>query len=1019
MLAESILQRLEAEFDSPPETIRKIAELFEQGATPEYIALFQRDETGDPGEENLVQLHERLRFLQELETRKATLLDHAAALERTDVAELKDLLEGTVDQDFVDDVDHLLRPHEHKLETRVRELGLGDLLDAILAGDLGGRPLSELAESKVDPEHGLASADDVLAQLVLALAERFGEDPKLRSAIRNELSRGILKAEPADGGLDQHVEPEAAAAEEAAAEATDASATEATADADAPAEAGSTDAASTDAEAPAGDGATDETPAASADASPQAEAVADAAAAAATSDENADDPAPAAAEAPAATEAATADHTSTGAGATDAPEATEVSAESGNEPAPAAPAPRREERPRGGRGKRRGGNSDRYREFLDLAEPVRRVPAHRMLALRRAEREGILRLRLELEEGRELDVFRRRFSPEVDPSTPLGQFLDLVYGHAYDQHVHRAAEQIVRLRLKEKADRETVRTFARTLRSQLMSPALPDEVCASLRVSGRSAWFVVLGVDGSPRKKLNLPVPEGDADRSELVAAIAEVVEAERPAAIAIPHGRRERPARRLADAVLKHLDEKGAFAEHPRPMVIPVDETASVVWATSANARKRHGNSDSGMRTTLSLARRLHDPLLELIRVEPRGLGLGQNLPEVHQGLLKRQLDTTASSCLARIGVDVNRADQGLLVRLPGVSQTVAKAIVQHRGQHGPFARLADLAQLEPVDGLTLRFIGGFLRVHGGAEPLDATSIHPDDYELAQRVAAKVDKTPGELLGGPPVRVAAKDLGDEPVGPRRLEDVVHGLSRGASDPRGRVTVLANEGVSTFADLKLDQLVTGRITNLTEFGAFVDLGIGHDGLVHLSQIPPQRLRDPEQVLCVGEVVQVYVVHLDEKARKIGLSFHKPRHVAEGRAATLGERMGGRGNRRGRGGRDRDRGGENVMTRAARAPDGRRPGGRRGPKPKFAGAGGGGGGSDDRGPRPERRGGGRGRPDGRGRGEGRGRNDGQPRVITVESDAPEQDIRGHKGELRSLSSLKNLLKPKSPDGESDA
>lgn len=1025
MLAESILQRLEAEFDSPPETIRAVAGLLDEGASPEFIALYRRDETGDPGEERVVALAERLRSLQEIESRRETLLqflEMPVGEGMTAPPEgLRDLISGTVDQEVLDDVDHALRPAEHKSENRVRELGLGDLFDRIARHELGDDDARSLASELARDEDGVRSADEVLAQIVLALGERYGEDPVIRQRIRAELSRGILKAGPKGGSRARGTAPvaEVEAVAPAGDPATDpaSGAPETPSAGDAVTEGGDAASRLESAESTAEPG-SDPAPQ---DAGPATPAAGSEFVGASESDSTAeagsvgvsaageDAPEPPAAEQAAADQVA-ADQAAAGqaaAGQAAAGQAAEALAE----PAPAADPdrtehreptePRRERRERKGSDKKRQGGG-RYADLLDLEEPVRRIPANRMLALRRAEREGILELRLVLPAGRELELFRERFSPDVAPDSQLGRFLDLLYGHAYDQHVHRACEQSVRHKLKEKADRETVRAFARSLRAQLMTPVLNDAPVAAARVSGKSAWFCALDAAGTPTHRLTMPVPDTDEGRVQLHDAVREAIQEAGSAAIAIPHGRRERAAMRMVKAAI-------AGIEGEKPLVVPVDETASIVWATSASARKRHSQADNGLRTTLSLARRLRDPLFELIRVEPRGLGLGQHFTEVHQGLLKRQLDATASSCLAHIGIDVNRADPSVLARLPGVSQSLAKAITQARSKNGPYTSLEKLREVEGIDEATWRHVVGFLRIHGGEEPLDATPIHPEDYPLARRIAERAGVAPEALPEHDLGRLEAADYDATEI-PRRFVQVVQALRAGAGDPRGKIESFQNEGIAKFEDLAVDRQLRGRVTNLAEFGAFIDLGVGQDGLIHLSQIPGSRLKDPDRILKVGEILTVWVVSLDPKGHKIGLSMMKPRHLAEGRSATLGERMGD-GNRRGRGrgrgpgrGRGRDEGPE-VQTRAARVPEGRR-GQRRGPKPKTSGnsSEGAAGLFEGRreGPRERR---GRGGPD-------------KPRVMTFESERANEESRGHKGELRSLSSLRNLLGGGSGPGPSE-
>jgi len=1053
MVAEQILQRLEAEFDSPPEQIRAVADLLTAGASPEFVALFRRDESGDPGEERVQAIAERLRFLSELEARKATLLEQAAS-RGPEVDELRALLQDSVDQDLLDDVDHYLRPHEHKAEAQVERLGLGALVDRIHRHDLDGKTPQEVAADFVRPgEEGVADADQVLAQVVLALAERYGEDPALRARTRGELARGLLTAEARaktpkkdKKAHKARVPDDFAAGIEESAEAvtpagTEQPAPETPAEASSADEATEADAAVDSGAAVASDAEVASDAAAEADAVPAEEApetqAAESEAPAADAAESAPDQPPASPfgdtgdEGVAGPDGPTAETESSAAeaGSAEAPQsepdqgepeqgepnqAAEGTSET-DAPADAAEASA-ESRPargkrgkRGGKGAKSGGGKGgpKVDQLLGIREPVRRIPAGQMLALRRAEREGLLQLKLVLQPGRELELFRDRFSRDVDPESPLGRFLDLVYGHAYDTYVHRPCEQTVRHHIKEKADRETVRAFTRSLRSQLLAPVVEGQAVGALRVAGRTVWLAILAADGSTKTKLTLAIPDGDEARAELVRALADAIKTEKPAVLGLPHGRRETAARDLAREVL------GTLEDTEPPLLAPVDETAAVVWATSPQARRRHAHSDTGMRTTLSLARRIRDPLFELMRVEPRGLGLGQNLTEVHQGMLKRQLDATLSSCLAVIGIDVNRADATLLGRAPGVSKDLAKAIVQDRVANGSFATLEDLKRIPDIDDATFLRIAGFLRVHGGTDPLDATSIPPENRPLVARIAERLGVEPTAAVGSDLRGVRIDDVRDEEFGFLRVRDTFDALRRGASDPRGRLEPIRNPGVSTFADLRLDQPLEGRITNLADFGAFIDLGVGQDGLVHISQIPGSRLRDPARILRVGEVIQVFVVHLDEAGRKIGLSMHKPRHVAEGRPATLGERMGGRGGRSGGRGR---REAPEVQSRAARAPEGRRGDRRGGPKPPRPQGGGDGPASGPR--RDDDRRGGRGGPGRGGPGRG-GRGTGAPRVITVESDKVQETQRGHKGELRSLAGLKALLpKDKNDDAGTD-
>lgn len=1024
MPSEAVLHRLAAEFDDPAEAIAAVVSLLESGAPSQFIARFRRDETSDLSEERVGQIEERLHFLQDLEARKESILQQAT--ERgSDTETLRETLETTYDQDLLDDIYQSFRPRRRTAGVQAEERGLGPLAEAVHHRQLGDRSLQEVATDYISTEHELPTAEAVLEATGFALAERYAANAQLRAEVRDELSRGVLSA--------------------------------------------------------------------------------------------------------------------------------------------TATAPNRK-------------GAQRYKDFFNFEEEVRRINASRMLALRRAEREGIIKIELRLPEGRAREIFRRHFAPDLELGSQLLAYLDLVFEHAYEHLVRPACEADIRRRFKEKADRETVRTFSRSLRSQLLAPPLGHKRAMALRASSRTIWLVVLNEDGSvaahetlhleggrdkaqdakgKRKSKTDPAaagdaatPAGDAEtppapaespaaiestpaestpaestpaesapaagpaeaptsapaaeamttttppaaaeppaptaetavppaappaeaaagagsglaatpspepapeavtpttapaqtatdgdaapaatpseaattegsgdtagpstpaaangasadsnaddrtpptkhhtREEAVERIAAMIRELAPAAIAIPHGRRQDISEKILRQVVERLER--------RPLAVPVDEATSAIYATSAAGRKAFPQAEVGIRTAISLARRLQDPLLELIAKDPRDLGLGQSLGDVHQGMLGRHLELAVASCLAGVGVDLNRADADALARLPGLNREQARAIVEFRRKNGGFRNLEQLKEVDGVDEATHRHVAGFLRISGGDEELDGTAVHPENYELARQVAAQLGRPITDVLGTDLRSVDIQPLLSATVGRKRVLDVLDGLSHHGRDPRGQLSDWTNEGVTKLADLQVDMQLRGRVTNVTEFGAFIDLGVGQDGLIHVSQIPPGRMRHPDRMLRVGEVVSVFVLKVDPESKRISLSMHRPRHLSEGRQPTLGERMqgGGRGNRGRRRGQE-----DQVMTRAARAPDGRR-GDRRGPR-RAPGGGGGGSGFGGR---------------GGGRRDEAPRRRGGPRVITVESDKQVEESLGHKGEIRSLSGLRQLLTGPEPSNKTE-
>lgn len=653
------------------------------------------------------------------------------------------------------------------------------------------------------------------------------------------------------------------------------------------------------------------------------------------------------------------------------------------------------------------GGASRYKEFFDFAEPIARIGTSRMLALRRAEREGILQLLLTLPEGRHREILRELCAADLEAGSQLRDFYDVVFDHTFQQHLQESCSKDVRRRMKEKADREAVRVYSRNLRSQLLAPPLGHKKVLALRTSGKTLWLALIAEDGSVAQHQTLSL-DTDEHKAATMAQLCELVRSEQPHAIALPHGRRQAGTEKLVQEL------RTALGDTPMPMTIPVDEAASAIFATSPAGRKAMPGVEVGVRTAISLGRRLQDPLRELIGMDFRTLGLGQTLDDVHQGMLRRELDAVVSNCVATVGTDLNTADRDSLAQVPGLSDEMAQAIVEHRKKIGGFRSRQALAEVPGLHRRAVDYAAGFLLIEGGDEPLDATMVHPEDYDLVRAIAASKGCEVKELFGKELRDLDLDAFTSAEVDRMRVLNAVQALRHFGKDPRGELMATVNEGVRTLADLRPDQPLKGRVANLTEFGAFIDLGIGHDGLVHISQIPGHRLRDPDQMLCVGEVVQVWLLNADLETRKISLTMHQPRHIAEGRHQTLGERMDQQQGRRAPRRRVHEEP-QPTMSRAARVPESRR-GKQRRPPLTLEGK-----------PEEQRGEGGRGGDGGRPRFGGRGRDDDhrggsrQSRVFTVESGKEAAETKGRKGELTSLAGLRALLQrgqPESPAPSTD-
>ncbi|MEE9125944.1 MAG: Tex-like N-terminal domain-containing protein, partial [Planctomycetota bacterium] len=519
---------------------------------------------------------------------------------------------------------------------------------------------------------------------------------------------------------------------------------------------------------------------------------------------------------------------------------------------------------------RRG--AQRYKQFFDFAQPVRRIPSGQMLSLRHAEREGIIEVSLDLPDGKAETILREHLGIDDSKDAALRDFLVLLRHHTWTELMRPAGAADVRHKIKERADLETVRALGRNLHSQLMAPPLGRKKALGLRASRKTVWVVILAEDGSLVEHHTLAV-EAPEQRTAAVDQLCQIITTQQPAAIALPHGRHQEVTNEFLQEVLQKLGEHDVI-------IVSVDEAASAIHATSATGRKELPNLEVGIRTAVSLARRLQDPMHELLGLDPKALGLGHVLEEVHQGILSRHLDQAISSCVAKVGMDVNAASASHLSRVPGLSRELARKIVDHRHKAGNFKSLAQLQADLEIPHHDFLQVAGFLRIHGGEEPLDATGVHPESYDLVAGIAASMALSTAEMLGRSTRTVPIDQFTNQETGPIRVRDVLGDVSRFGRDPRGTLTSVRNPGVRTVQDLLPDQELRGRVTNLTDFGAFVDLGIGQDGLVHVSQIPPQRLRDPRRMLAVGEVITTFVLQVDDGRKRISLSMHKPRHLAE-------------------------------------------------------------------------------------------------------------------------------------------
>jgi uncharacterized protein len=539
----------------------------------------------------------------------------------------------------------------------------------------------------------------------------------------------------------------------------------------------------------------------------------------------------------------------------------------------------------------------KYETYHDFTQSVSSVPTHRILAVLRGAREKILEISIEVAREKILATIRGAW---VDPrGHPWERVLERAIEEAFDGRIRSSMESELLRELKERADREAVRIFARNLRQLLLSPP-----------AGRK---VVLGVDPGVRRGCKIAVVDASGDHQRH-ASIYPFANPEKPEGkkkvdaarktfgdfcrqfdvelVGVGGGPGCREVERFLREVLR--DDEGLNAK-----LAVVNDAGLSAYATSPAARKEFPKLDPRVRAAVSLARRLQDPLAELVKIEPRLIGVGPYQREVDQSLLDRTLAEVVETCVATVGADPNTASLHLLARVPGVGHRRARALLSRRTESGPFRSRSEIREVEGFGGTAWVFAAPFLRIVNGENPLDATRIHPEGYAVVETMAEKLGIEPAELLGNERALASLDPDGfvDDRFGPETIGEVFAELGAAGADPRGVYEPPAfREDLKTLEDLEVGMVLEGVVTNIASFGAFVDVGVDQEGLVHVSELSEEFVEDPGGVVSVGERVKVRVLAVDKERRRLSLSRRKPGARKPRPPRGEGARGGGRGGR---------------------------------------------------------------------------------------------------------------------------
>jgi protein Tex len=505
----------------------------------------------------------------------------------------------------------------------------------------------------------------------------------------------------------------------------------------------------------------------------------------------------------------------------------------------------------------------KYKDYFDWTEPVRGAPSHRVLAMLRGEAEGVLACAVRPPEDDALAILDDLF---VRGTSASATQVRLAVRDGYKRLLAPALETETRAEAKRRADEAAIAVFARNLRQLLLAPPLGRRRVLAIDPGWRTGCkVVVLDREGQLVHDEVIYLDQGPRWSGDAAATIRRLVEGHAIEAIAIGNG----TAGREAEAFVRGLDLPPAIA------VVMVNEAGASVYSASAVARAEFPDRDVTVRGAVSIGRRLLDPLAELVKIEPRSIGVGQYQHDVDQDRLKRSLDDVVISCVNAVGVEVNTASEQLLAYVSGLNATVARNIVRHRDQHGPFVRRRDLLGVPRLGDKAFEQAAGFLRIRGAADPLDESAVHPESYPVVRRMADDLGVGVRDLMRDEALRrrIDPRRYVTDTVGLPTLHDILAELGKPGRDPRQAFeAVRFAEGINTLDDLRPGMRLPGVVTNVAAFGAFVDIGVHQDGLVHISQLADRFVRDPNEVVHVRQSVQVTVLDVDYARKRISLSM---------------------------------------------------------------------------------------------------------------------------------------------------
>lgn len=516
----------------------------------------------------------------------------------------------------------------------------------------------------------------------------------------------------------------------------------------------------------------------------------------------------------------------------------------------------------------------KFQDYFDHQELLKNAPSHRALAMFRGRNEGILQLSLnadpDAEEGSRQSYCEEIIRDYLDvrfTGQPADKWREQVIAWTWKIKVSLHLETELMASLREKAEEEAIDVFARNLTALLMAAPAGAKSTMGLDPGLRTGVKVAV-VDNTGKLLDTTTIYPHTGREAEAQVAIFSLIRKHNVELIAIGNGTASRETERFAKEVIKEIKEN-------KPQTVVVSEAGASVYSASEFAANEFPNLDVSLRGAVSIARRLQDPLAELVKIEPKAIGVGQYQHDVNQTQLARKLDAVVEDCVNAVGVDLNTASAPLLARVAGMTKTLAQNIVEYRDENGRFESRSELKKVPRLGPKAFEQCAGFMRIADGKNPLDASGVHPEAYPVVEKILQATAQSIQDLMGNAGVvrQLDAEQFIDEQFGLPTVQDIFKELEKPGRDPRGEFkTAVFAEGVEEITDLKPGMILEGTVTNVTNFGAFVDIGVHQDGLVHISSLSDKFVEDPHQVVKTGDIVKVKVLEVDVPRKRIALTM---------------------------------------------------------------------------------------------------------------------------------------------------